>query len=772
MIPMTVQRGDAPAAFTLSPQLLDLLPSAACLCDAEGSIRYYNPRAVELWGREPRTGEGLERFSGSFRLFGPDGAPLSHGRGPMAEVLRTGRPQLNREVVVERPDGSRVRVLCNVGPVRDDSGRLVGALNIFQDVTEPARLLEELRQSEERFRHLIAALPAAVYVTDRDGRITLFNEQAAALWGRRPEVGKELWCGSFRIFRPDGTPLPHDECPMAVALREGRAVLGQEIVVERPDGTRAFVLPHPVPLSDASGRPAGAVNMLVDVTERKRVGDAERLLAAIVESSDDVIISKTLDGTITSWNRAAERTFGYTAAEALGRHISLIAPPEGAEDMERILARIRRGERVDHYETKRRAKDGRIIDVSLTVSPVRDEAGTIVGASKVARDISDKKRSDEALKRSEERLRDANRRKDEFLAMLAHELRNPLSAINSAVQVARRSDAAQALDWSTDVVQRQVKHLARLLDDLLDVSRISRGKIQLREEVVDAALIINSAVETVRPLIDGRKHELTVSFRAGPLRVKADPVRLEQVVVNLLTNAARYTPPGGRVWLTAERDGADVVIEVRDTGVGIPPEHLPQMFELFTQGHHTLARTEGGLGIGLTLVKNLVEMHGGTVVASSEGEGQGSQFAVRLPAVEAPPAEPAPAPQAADRTAARASRILVVDDNADSARGLARLLKLLGHEVRTAHDGPAAVAAARAECPDVVLLDIGLPGMDGYEVARQLRETQNGHRPVIIGVSGYGQEDDRRRAREAGFDHHLVKPIDHDTLLSLLSSGH
>jgi PAS domain S-box-containing protein len=898
MTAMTAQSDDATTGFALNPQFLDLLPAAAYICDAEGIIRYCNPRAVELWGREPRCGDADERFCGSFRLFDLDGSPLPHDRCPMAEVLRTGQPQRDREAIIERPDGSRIAVLINIGPLRDESGLLVGALNVFQDITEKERLYDKQQRSEAQFRQLISALPAAVYTTDREGYITLFNDRAADLWGRRPDIGKEMWCGSFRIFRPDGTPLPLDQCPMAVALREGHPVLGQEIVVKRPDGTRAYVLPHPVPLRDASGEAAGAVNMLVDITERKRaeeelarseerfrsafahalvgmaftdlqgrflqVNDAyceitgyteeehrrldfasiihpadrerhlalirqlsagdipsffiekryvrkdgeiawvknsvsllrdpqgrpaniitltlditgqkqaehdRRLLSAIVESSNDAIISKSLDGTITSWNRAAERMYGYTAEEVIGRNVSLLMPQDHLEDMTQIIDHIRLGERVAHYETQRKARDGRIIDVSLTVSPIRDDAGNIVGASKIARDITGRKRAEEAIKRSEEQLREANRRKDEFLAMLAHELRNPLSAINSAVQVARRTDVAESLEWSQEVIERQVTHLARLIDDLLDVSRITRGKIQLRKAVVDAVPILNSAVETVRPLIEDRKHELTVSFRAGPLHTKADPVRLEQVVVNLLTNAAKYTESGGRIWLTAERVGSEVVLQVEDNGIGIAPEKLPQMFELFAQGDRALARSEGGLGIGLTLVKRLVEMHHGTIHASSEGPGKGSRFVVRLPAAEESPSRevPAVAPKTTGRNGKPASRILVVDDNADGAKGLARLLKLLGHDVRTASDGPEAIEAARAYRPDIVLLDIGLPGIDGYEVARRLREDERCRSSVIIAVSGYGQEEDRRRAREAGFDHHLVKPIDHDALISVLS---
>jgi CheY-like chemotaxis protein len=293
--------------------------------------------------------------------------------------------------------------------------------------------------------------------------------------------------------------------------------------------------------------------------------------------------------------------------------------------------------------------------------------------------------------------------------------------------------------------------------------------IQLRPDMIDIGPVLYGAADTVRPLIEERKHKLDVSIGPGSLRVEADPVRLEQIVVNLLTNAAKYTESGGRIRLTAEHDGSEVVIRVRDNGIGIPPDQLPAMFELFVQGDRSSARSEGGLGIGLTLVKSLVEMHGGSVSAASEGPGNGSEFIVRLPAVTSPRVAPTRV-QAASRSRNATSRILVVDDNVDSARGLARLLKLLGHKVETAGDGPEALAVVETYRPDVVLLDIGLPGMDGYDVARALRKHPACKDAVIIAVSGYGQAEDQRRSREAGFNFHLVKPIDHDALMTLLST--
>jgi PAS domain S-box-containing protein len=367
-------------------------------------------------------------------------------------------------------------------------------------------------------------------------------------------------------------------------------------------------------------------------------------------------------------------------------------------------------------------------------------------------------------------LRENDQRKDEFLAMLAHELRNPLAAISNAVSLTSRTGLKEHVDWSIDVITRQMNHLTRLIDDLLDVSRINRGKIELRKEVVDAIPILASAAATVRPLVDERLHTFELTIERGNLWVNADPTRLEQVVVNLLNNAAKYSDNGGHIHLLAHNDGGDVVIIVRDRGVGIPPEKLPAMFDLFVQGDRSLARSEGGLGIGLTIVKKLVEMHGGSIAAKSDGAGKGSEFTIRLPAAPSPKLPCTNLPGSAEK-ANRKARILVVDDNVDTAQGMVRLLSLIGHETMSAYDGNEALKVARDFRPEFVLLDIGLPGMDGYEVAVRMRLEDSCKNAVIVAVSGYGQDDDRRRSTEVGFDHHFIKPLDHDVLLLLLSTA-
>ena len=388
--------------LNLPDRLLDLLPVGVYVCDRAGLIVRYNRAAAELWGCSPKIGDPTVRYCGSYRLYGMDGGYVPHAKCPMADVIATGQGLRDREIAIERPDGTRIVALVNIEAIKDAFGRVIGAVNVFRD--RPAqrpgkfRLNGGRRNSDE----LLLALPAAIYTTDAAGRITFYNDAAAELWGVRPELGTSAFCGSWKLYWPDGTPLPHDECPMALSLKERRPIRGMEAVAERPDGTRIPFIPYPTPLFDASGTLIGAVNMLVDITERReaeqRIRDSEaryRDIAAIVESSEDAVVAKNLDGVITSWNHGAERLFGYTAEEAIGNPVTMLIPTERHDEEPTILARIRRGERVEHYETIRQRKDGSIVEISLTISPVRNPEGKIIGASTIARNISERRRADE-----------------------------------------------------------------------------------------------------------------------------------------------------------------------------------------------------------------------------------------------------------------------------------------------------------------------------------------------------------------------------------------
>jgi PAS domain S-box-containing protein len=523
------------------------------------------------------------------------------------------------------------------------------------EITAREQTEEAFRASEVRYRTLFDLGPVAVYSCDPSGIIEKFNRRAAELWGREPALRdtNNRFCGSFKLFHPDGSRWPHEQCPMAEVVRgkiaEARDV---EVVIERPDSSRVNVIVNIRSLRNARGELTGVINCFYDITERRRLEDA------LVE-------------------RAAE------------------------------LAR-------------------------------------------------------------------ADRSKDEFLAMLAHELRNPLAPLRNAAEILKIAGAsAEERRQAEGIVARQIENMARMVDDLLDVSRITEGKIDLRKRTVALETVLAAAVSVVRPSIQARDQEISVLLPAEPIFLEADPTRLDQVFGNLLANASKYNRPGGHISVRAgrtndpETQSPEVTVRVRDDGIGIAADLLPRVFDLFVQATHALDRAHGGLGIGLTLVQRLVRMHGGSVEAHSAGLGLGSEFVVRLPILSVPPPEP---PRAAPPVREAPRRILIVDDNEDSARSMGMLQRLRGHDTRVAFTGPAALAAATEFIPEVVLLDIGLPGMDGYEVARCLRAMPALAATFLVGLSGYGSEGDRARAQSAGFDEYMVKPADLELLREWLLS--
>ena len=492
---------------------------------------------------------------------------------------------------------------------------------------------------------------------------------------------------------------------------------------------------------------------------RDSIDEHYRLLTENVK--DFAIFLLDTNGRIATWNSGAERILGYQEAEILGQPYAIIFIPQEIinrqPEHELEIARDKGRSEDERWHLR---KDGSRLWASGVVTPLWDAVGKLRGYANVMRDVTDRKKA-------EVELAEANRRKDEFLAMLAHELRNPLAPILNALYLLRREKVVSAAqEEAAGIIDRQVRQIIRLVDDLLDISRISLGKIHLRQERVELSGIVHRAVETAQPLIESRKHELTVTVPPEAIWLDADAARMEQVIGNLLTNAAKYTEPGGRIRVTVEREGAGVILRIKDTGIGILPEMLPRIFDLFVQAERSLDRAEGGLGIGLTLVKSLVQLHQGTIEASSPGVGQGSEFTVRLHAVpEVTALQPERVTEEANT--GRALRLLVVDDNADTVESLAMLLRLSGHEVQTAMDGPAGLQAALSGNPDVAMLDIGLPGIDGYELARRIRQQTD--KPVLIAMTGYGQAEDRERTKEAGFDYHLVKPVDPEKLQELLT---
>ena len=447
------------------------------------------------------------------------------------------------------------------------------------------------------------------------------------------------------------------------------------------------------------------------------------------------------------------------------------------DDRERVIGRIEQTmQNREEYQDEYRViwPDGSLHWIAASGRRVYGADGQPLYCDGVTLDLTERRQMEESLRRQAEALREADRRNDDFLATLAHELRNPLAPLRNAVQIlALRGDDSAVVAQTNELMDRQIQQMVRLVDDLLEVSRIGRGKISLQKAPVDLAEVVATAVETSRPLIDSHRHKLTVMLPDRPVRVEADAARLAQVLSNLLNNAAKYTEDGGRIELIAQQTPKEAVLRVRDNGVGIAPEILPQLFDMFMQVESSTDRSQGGLGIGLTLVRRLVEMHGGKIEARSAGLGKGSEFLVRLPAL----AEPAPEsaqnpPEASSASSAKgARRMLVVDDNVDSAESMALVLRLQGHEVRLAYDGQSALEEAQSFRPEVMFLDLDLPKMDGYEVARRLRLEPAMRYMTLVAMTGYGQEEDRQRTKEAGFQLHLVKPVDFNKVEELLSSA-
>lgn len=486
-------------------------------------------------------------------------------------------------------------------------------------------------------------------------------------------------------------------------------------------------------------------------------------LASIVENSQDSVVSINFDRHITSWNKAAELLYGYKAEEVIGKLLTIMTLPEDFDQVLRNIDKVRRNDRVELFETIRLNKDGRKMHLEVMLSPVKDAEGNIIGVSTIARDITERKRIEQELK-------DADRKKSDFLAMLGHELRNPLTPIQTALHIITHSDSPQQQHHAGVIIERQLKKIITLVDDLLEISRITRSKINLNKQYITLSQVIEMSLETVESLIKAAKHDFILHLPDEPIYLHADMNRMTQILVNLLTNAIKYTNPGGQISLSVTAENNQVIIRVKDNGIGIPSDHLERIFELFHQIEQVGKELQNGLGIGLNLAKTLVEMHNGSIVAYSKGKDQGSEFVVRLPLVkERIPAENhSPTTGNKEKLAKpQGLRILVVDDEEDIGEVMKVLLEMEGHQVQTALTGESAIEKAPIFEPEAALVDIGLPGIDGYEVARRLRKAYP--ELLLIAHSGWGSEEDRRRSREAGFDSHLLKPADIAEIIACLT---
>ena len=762
---------------------LSSIGDAVITTDVQGKVTYLNPVAESMtgWTSAQAKSEPLERV---FRIVNE--YTRQTVENPIDKVLHRGKivGLANHTALIDK-SGRVIPIEDSAAPIRNPQGDIAGAVMVFRDVTDRRRAEEALRASEERLRATFNQAAVGIVVADLNSQFLEANQRFCDLLGYSIDELQRL---TFTLItHPKDLSETQAQTQALLAGQIPHCALEKRYI--RKDGVAIWGRTTVAILRGAKGEAQRFIGIVEDITDRKETEQALQesraqaqgilsRLAAIVESSDDAIISKTLEGVITTWNRGAERIFGYTAEEVIGKPVTLLIPPNQTDEELAILQKLRRGERIDHYETVRMRKDGTLLDVSLTVSPLKDLEDRIIGASKIARDITQRKRMEVALREeiatregAEAALREADRRKDEFLATLAHELRNPLAPIRQAALISKAPTATEAQKrWSSDVISRQVQHMSLLLEDLLDISRITRGTLELRTEMIELAEVVHAAVEAARPAIDAKRHVFSIDLPAEPVHFVADPLRLAQVLSNLLTNAAKYTDPEGQLQLRASCAAETITISVVDTGVGLSSDAITNVFAMFSQVVSSRDRSEGGLGIGLALAKGLIELHGGEIEARSAGPGQGSEFIVRLPLRRISVSRQQ---QTIDSTSARpvSRRVLVADDNHDAAESLATLLRMDGHDVMVVHNGQEALAAFSAVQPEVALLDIGMPELSGYEVARRVRQGSLGRAVTLIAVTGWGQDRDKTQALAAGFNHHFTKPVETDRLRELLRSA-
>jgi PAS domain S-box-containing protein len=626
------------------------------------------------------------------------------------------------------------------------------------DVDRPDNTLEQ------RLQLLIEAVTDyGIFMLDPDGRIASWNSGAQKLkgWQREEILGQH-----FSVFYPrDKIESGWPEEELRRARQRGR--FEDEGWRLRKDGSHFWANVVITPLYGPVGDLTGYAKITRDLTERRKHEEelriSEERFRLLVDSVRDyAIFMLDPEGIVQSWNAGARQIKGYEPPEIIGRHFRAFYTPEDAAagKPELELANARAQGRIED-EGWRVRKDGTLFWANVVVTAIHGPAGDLRGFAKVTRDMSERRRLEE--------LEQSSRRMNEFLAMLAHELRNPLAPIRNAVTIMQLETlASPVLRNCRDVIDRQLTHVTRLVDDLLDVGRLSTGKIKLRKELLRLPDVVARSVETARPLVNARRHTLEVQQPDDPVYVQGDATRLSQVLQNLLVNAAKYTPEGGSIVLRVETSGSFVNVSVSDNGRGIAAENLQKIFQLFMQADSGTSSSESGLGIGLTLARSLAEMHGGTIDAASPGIGRGSTFTVRLP-MATNVAEPED--EETHDEVAGGLRVLVIDDNRDSADSAAEVLRLLGNKVECAYDGEAGIALAGRFRPHMILLDLAMPGMDGYEARRRLRAEPGAETAVLVAMTGFGNEEDKRRTRAAGFDAHLTKPVELDALIALLNDA-
>lgn len=740
--------------------LVERMQQGAVMLHSNGTIAYSNLRFATLLGvpHQRLPGARLADF------FLPD------EHSAFEALLRKGQAGTSQgELHLERSHGPPVPIHLTLNVLPKDCGAAVGVL--VTDLTaqrhqeELAAAHAALRESEARLTQFLDQLPIAVGAVDPNGRWRIANARLRAIAPEAFPSRDPRLAARWRARDARGESIPPEEWPASRALRGETAGSALEMIHTSDDGREIWTRVSASPLRDPSGGITGAITVIQDIDAVKRaelaLRESEERYRSLVSVLTDVPWTADASGAFVAPQSAWAAYTGQSRAEYLGLGWLDAFHRDDRESMKAALERAAdlrdlRASRVRIWNALK--QEYRYCEARGT--PLLDPCGSIREWVGTCTEIHERVKA-------EERLKEDDRRKDTFLAMLAHELRNPLAPIHAAARVMKMLGSSDSrLGWTSEVIERQVSHLSRLVDDLLDVSRITQGKLELKKENVELSTAVASAVEANRALIDAKRQQLTADV--VPIVVSADVTRLTQILSNLLNNAAKYTAEEGRLEIIARQAGEEARITIRDSGPGIPEELISDMFDLFAQGKRSLDRAQGGLGIGLTIVKSLVELHGGRIDVESE-EGEGTEFTVTLPALKDHPHAWTAVTERPATSIKEPKRVLVVDDHVDGTEALALLVRILGHEVRSCLDGPSALEVAREFAPDIVLLDIGLPGMDGYEIARRLRRVLTEKNTLLVAMTGYGQEEDKKQAREAGFDIHLTKPVSGEVMETLFN---
>jgi len=755
--------------------VLASIGDAVIITDVNGKISFLNPVAESLtgWTLEEAVGQSLD---GVFRILNESSRQTVES--PTNRALKKGIiVGLANDTLLIARDGTEHPIDDSAAPIRSDAGEIVGAVLVFRDISERRKLEKTMQDALVYADNIIATLRHPFLVLNNKLQLVTANH----VFYQNFQVTQEESQGRF-IYELGNRQwdIPKLRTLLEEVLPKNIAFENFDVEHDFPSIGRKFMQLNARRIRKPGNNSELILLAIEDITDRKRaeiaMKDSEVQYRRLFETAQDAILMiDARTGKITDANPFIEQLLGYSHAEFVGRQlweIGLFSDKSANEAAFRELQDVGYI-RFEHLPLE--TKSGKSVEVEFVSNVYEVDHHLVIQCN--IRDISQRIILERQTHDQAAELSELHRRKDEFLAMLSHELRNPLAPILNAALLLRLSSNRDRLhgienpilQQSAIIIERQVGQLVRIVDELLEVSRITTGKIQLLLERIALGGVVQNALETSRPLLDERRHKLTLSLPSQPIWLNADAARLEQVVVNLLSNACKYTEPGGHIWVTLHQDGAEAILSVRDTGVGIAPEVLPRVFDLFAQADQSLDRSQGGLGIGLALVERLVEMHGGKVAAFST-LGEGSEFVLHLPVVMPPDDMELLLPPESSEATGPSLRVLVVDDNPDTVTTLAMLVRESGHEVRTVFDGSAVLEAALDFRPHVVLLDIGLPGLNGFEVARRIRQQTVLKNVVLVAMTGYGQSRDRARSKEAGFDHHLVKPGDFAKVLEILAT--